>query len=53
MLCALVLIALVPMAVEPPWPTMLAILAPVLAVPITFETLRFTELRDRIRHRPA
>jgi hypothetical protein len=48
MLCALVLIALVPMAVEPAWPSMLAILA----VPITFETLRFTELR-RIRHRPA
>jgi hypothetical protein len=42
---------LVPLAVELPALAMLAFLAAVLAALLAYETRRFAELRDRLRHR--
>jgi low temperature requirement protein LtrA len=50
LLVALLLCALVPLAVELPSLAMLAILAAVLAALVAYETRRFAELRDRLRH---
>jgi low temperature requirement protein LtrA len=53
LLSAVVLVALVPAAVELPSLATLAIAATVLCALIAYETLRFSEARDRIRHRLA
>jgi low temperature requirement protein LtrA len=50
LLCAMVLVALVPLAVEVPALATLGILAAVLAGLIAYEQVRFAELRDRLRH---
>jgi low temperature requirement protein LtrA len=50
LLCAILLAALVPAAVELPALATLGILAAVLAVLIAYEAVRFAELRDRLRH---
>jgi low temperature requirement protein LtrA len=52
-LAAAVLIALLPAAVELPALATIAIAAAVLAALIVYETLRFAELRDRLRHQLA
>jgi low temperature requirement protein LtrA len=50
LVCALVCLALIPAAVEIPALVTLVVLACVLSVLIAYETLRFAEARDRIRH---
>ncbi len=52
LLCALLLLALLPLAVELPALATLAILAAVLTALIAYEALRFSEARDRVRHAP-
>ena len=47
------LIALIPLAVEVPALAALAILAAVMVVLVTYETVRFAEVRDRLRHQLA
>ena len=49
-LTAVLLVALVPLGVELPALALLAILAAVLVALVTYETRRFGELRDRLRH---
>jgi low temperature requirement protein LtrA len=53
LLCALLLLALVPAAVELPALATLSLLLAALAVLIGYETVRFAELRDRLRHQLA
>jgi low temperature requirement protein LtrA len=56
LLCALVLLALVPIgaALSPPSLATLAVLAALLSALIAYEALRFADARERIRHyRPA
>jgi hypothetical protein len=53
LLCAAVLLALVPAAVELPALATLGILTAVLSTLIVYETRRFAELRDRLRHQLA
>jgi low temperature requirement protein LtrA len=53
LLCAILLLALVPAAVELPALATLGILAAVLAVLIAYESVHFAELRDRLRHQPS
>jgi low temperature requirement protein LtrA len=48
--CAIVLVALVPLAVELPSLATLAVLAGVLGALVGYEALRFAEARDRVRH---
>ena len=50
LLCAILLLALIPAAVELPALATLGILAAVLAVLIAYENVHFAELRDRLRH---
>jgi len=50
LVCAIVLLALVPAAVELPALATLGILAVALTVLIAYETVQFRELRDRLRH---
>jgi low temperature requirement protein LtrA len=50
LLSAAVLVALLPIAVELPALATLAMLAAVLSALIAYETVRFAELRDRLRH---
>jgi low temperature requirement protein LtrA len=50
LLCAAVLVALVPVAVEVPALATLAMLATVLSALIAYEAVRFSELRARLRH---
>jgi low temperature requirement protein LtrA len=50
LLCSFVVVALIPAGIELPALVTLGILAAVLAALVTYETLRFAELRDRIRH---
>ena len=50
LLCALLLMALIPAAVELPALASLAIVAGLLAVVIAYETVHFSELRERLRH---
>jgi low temperature requirement protein LtrA len=51
--CALLLVALVPAAVELPALATLGILAATLAVLIAYEAVTFAELRERLRHQLA
>ena len=51
--CALALLALIPAAVELPALASLAITTALLWVLIAYETVRFAELRDRLRHQLA
>jgi low temperature requirement protein LtrA len=53
LLCAVVLLAIVPAAVELPALATLGILLALLAAVIAYETVRFAELRDRLRHQIA
>jgi low temperature requirement protein LtrA len=53
LLCAVVLVALVPLAVEIPALATLGILAGILAALIGYEQVRFAELRNRLRHQLA
>jgi low temperature requirement protein LtrA len=50
LVCALVLAALIPAALELPALASLAILATLLVALISYEALRFAEARDRVRH---
>jgi low temperature requirement protein LtrA len=52
-LCALALAALIPAAIEISALVTLGILAALLAALIAYETVRFAELRDRLRHQLA
>ena len=51
--CAVLLVALIPVAVEIPALVALALVAALLVVLIVYETRRFAELRDRLRHQLA
>jgi low temperature requirement protein LtrA len=53
LLCALALLALIPAALELAALVTLGILAALLVVLIVYETVRFAELRDRLRHQVA
>src|SRR3954447_13490553 len=53
LLCAIVLVALLPAAVELPALATVAILAAALAALIAWEAVHFAELRDRLRHQLA
>ena len=53
LLCAILLAALAPAAVELPALATLGILAAALMVLIAYEATRFAELRDRLRHQVA
>jgi low temperature requirement protein LtrA len=53
LVCAVVLVALVPAALELPSLLVLGILVAVLTVLIAYEALRFAEARDRVRHQLA
>jgi low temperature requirement protein LtrA len=53
LLCAIVLLALIPVAVEVPALATLAIVVVVLAGLIAYEAVHFAELRDRLRHGAA
>jgi hypothetical protein len=53
LVCALVLIALVPVAENVPALATIGILVAVLGVLIAYEAVRFAELRDRLRHQLA
>ena len=53
LLCAIVLVALIPAAVELPALATLAILAALLVALIVYETVRFADLRDSLRHEVA
>jgi low temperature requirement protein LtrA len=50
LLCALVLVALIPAALEFPALATLAIVAALLVALIVYESIAFAELRDRLRH---
>ena len=50
LIAAVLLVALLPVAVEISALTTTAIVAALLAALIAFETWRFAELRDRLRH---
>jgi low temperature requirement protein LtrA len=49
LLCSLLLLALIPLAVELPALATVGILAAVLGVLVAYETVRFSEARDRVR----
>jgi low temperature requirement protein LtrA len=51
--CAVLLLALVPVGTTLPSLATLGILATVLAVLIAYETLRYAESRERVRHQPV
>jgi low temperature requirement protein LtrA len=53
LLCAIVLVALLPAAVELPALATIGILAGALSVLIAYEAVYFAELRDRLRHQVA
>jgi low temperature requirement protein LtrA len=53
LVCAVLLLALIPIGVELPALATLAILAGLLAVLIGYEAVRFAEARDRVRHQLA
>jgi low temperature requirement protein LtrA len=53
LLCAGVVVALIPAALELPALATVAILAALLSALIAYEAIRFAELRDRIRHQLA
>ena len=51
--CAVVLVALLPVALELPALATLGLLAGVLGVLVAYEAVRFSEARDRVRHQLA
>jgi low temperature requirement protein LtrA len=51
--CAVVLVALVPVALELPALATLGVLAGVLGVLVAYEAVRFSDARDRVRHQLA
>ena len=53
LLCAALLLALIPAAVELPALVTVTLLAVALCAVIAYETVRFAELRDRLRHQLA
>jgi low temperature requirement protein LtrA len=53
LLCAVLLVAFIPAAVELPALVTLGVLAALLSVLIAYENVRFAELRDRLRHQLA
>jgi low temperature requirement protein LtrA len=53
LVCALVLLALVPAGASLPALAALGILAGVLAALIAYEALRYADVRERVRHQPA
>jgi low temperature requirement protein LtrA len=53
LLCALVLVAFVPVGVELPALATLALMAGLLVALIAYEAVRFAEARDRVRHQLA
>ena len=53
LLCAILLLALIPVAVEIPALATLAIVVALLAALIAYEAVHFAELRDRLRHGTA
>jgi low temperature requirement protein LtrA len=53
LLCALVLVALIPLAVELPALATIGMMVAALAVLIGYEAVAFAELRDRLRHQLA
>jgi len=53
LLCAIVLVALLPLGVTLPALATLGILAALLALLIAYEALRYADLRERVRHQPA
>jgi len=53
LIAAVVAVALIPAALELPALATVAILAALLSALIVYETFRFAELRDRMRHQPA
>jgi low temperature requirement protein LtrA len=53
LLCAVVLVALIPAAVELPALATLAILAALLTALIVYESVHFADARDRLRHQVA
>jgi low temperature requirement protein LtrA len=53
LVCAIVLLALLPAGVTLPALVTLAILAALLVALIAYEALRYAEVRDRVRHQPA
>jgi low temperature requirement protein LtrA len=53
LLCAIVLLALIPVAVEVPALATLGIVVALLAALIAYEAVHFAELRDRLRHGAA
>jgi len=53
LLCAVVLLALLPAGASLPALVTLALLAAVLVVLILYEAVRYAEVRDRVRHQPV
>jgi low temperature requirement protein LtrA len=53
LLCAILLVALIPAGIELPALATVGLLFTVLAALIAYETVRFAELRDRLRHQLA
>jgi low temperature requirement protein LtrA len=53
LICAIVLLALIPVAVEVPALVTLGVVVALLAALITYEAVHFAELRDRLRHGAA
>jgi low temperature requirement protein LtrA len=53
LLCALLLLALIPLGIELPALATLAVLAGLLTALIGYEAIRFAEARDRVRHQVA
>jgi low temperature requirement protein LtrA len=53
LVCAVVLLALLPAGASLPALATLAILAAVLVALIAYEALRYADVRDRVRHQPA
>jgi low temperature requirement protein LtrA len=53
LVCALLFLALIPVAVEIPALAALAIVAGILVALIVYEAIRFSEARDRVRHELA
>ena len=53
LLCALVLLAVIPLAKEVPAVASVALVAAALAAVIVYEVVRFAELRDKMRHQLA
>jgi low temperature requirement protein LtrA len=53
LVCAVVLLALIPAAATLPALAAVAILAATLVALVTYETLRYADVRERVRHQPA